>query len=397
MEDASHTLWIGTEDGLNRYDRRTETFTRYLQDTAVSTKLHAPRVLSILEDHSGTLWVGNWSGNGGLFKFHRETETFTDYFHDPDDPNSLAGNSIRWIVEDDAGRLWLCLQTSGLNRFDPQTETVTHYAHEPVDPHSIGAFKIDRKPRNFSHYTHHPENANSLSENNINLLYEDRQGRFWVGTRDTGLDRFDPETETFTHFKHDPDDPTSSSNDMVQAIHQDRFGALWVGTQAGLNKLVPSTSSGQAPSEAEGKRSGQTSSLAGALYGGSAPFPPRVRYPCVLARHRLQPRPSQRQAARIDGLFHPRVHPHRAPEARRTASPPKRRQRHGSRLRGGLSTVCRISPASSGSSSAPPRGSMQARPNSPENRSFSVPYPSFHRRHRRSTAPSESAGRLRSG
>ncbi len=59
----------------------------------------------------------------------------------------------------------------------------------------------------------------------------------WVGTQGEGVSRFDPRTKQFTVYRHKSDDPQSLSNDRVSAIREDRHGRLWIGTDNGLNLL----------------------------------------------------------------------------------------------------------------------------------------------------------------
>ena len=61
-------------------------------------------------------------------------------------------------------------------------------------------------------------------------LWEDDEGMLWIGTHDGGLHRFDPATETFTVYQHDEEDPYSLSHNDVNTIYQDREGTFWVGT-----------------------------------------------------------------------------------------------------------------------------------------------------------------------
>lgn len=75
------------------------------------------------------------------------------------------------------------------------------------------------------HYQHEPENPNSLSNSQINSIYEDDQGIFWLGTQN-GLNRFDPESGTFTRY----DEYSGLPNNVIQCIAPDRDGHLWVST-----------------------------------------------------------------------------------------------------------------------------------------------------------------------
>ncbi|MCZ6778903.1 MAG: response regulator, partial [Acidobacteria bacterium] len=117
-EDRQGTLWIGTEGGLNRFDRETEQFTHFLPDTT-HTRFNN-RVVAIHEDRSGRLWLGTYMG---LVLFDRDTETFT-YFNEQD---GLADNFVNGILEDDAGNLWLSTNSGRLSRFIPATRTFRNF------------------------------------------------------------------------------------------------------------------------------------------------------------------------------------------------------------------------------------------------------------------------------
>ncbi|MEW6405841.1 MAG: two-component regulator propeller domain-containing protein, partial [Chloroflexota bacterium] len=72
-------------------------------------------------------------------------------------------------------------------------------------------------------------------------IYEDSQGRLWLGTG-AGLDKFDPLTETFEHYLYDPENPISLGGEQVSAIMEDSKGSLWVGTwDGGISRLSPIT------------------------------------------------------------------------------------------------------------------------------------------------------------
>jgi ligand-binding sensor domain-containing protein len=82
----------------------------------------------IHEDHSGTLWIGTFSG--GLNKFQRESEKFIHYKHDSNNPNSLSYDRIVSIYEYPSGTLWIGTFGGGLDKFDIATETFTHYTEK---------------------------------------------------------------------------------------------------------------------------------------------------------------------------------------------------------------------------------------------------------------------------
>jgi ligand-binding sensor domain-containing protein len=84
----------------------------------------------------------------------------------------------------------------------------------------------------FAHFVHDPEDPNSLPDDQITDMYQDRQGRLWVGTWHNGMAYLDPEAwakgeARFVRFAHDPNDASTLSDNGVWAIHQDRSGAIW--------------------------------------------------------------------------------------------------------------------------------------------------------------------------
>ncbi|MCI0529458.1 MAG: hypothetical protein L0Y56_18620 [Nitrospira sp.] len=97
-QDRKGFLWIGTENGLNKYDGYT--FTRYKHDPKNPQSLSSNDVKVIYEDHLGVLWIGT---EDGLQTYHREMDQFIHYPYDPDDPNSLKNNIIQAIYEDQSG------------------------------------------------------------------------------------------------------------------------------------------------------------------------------------------------------------------------------------------------------------------------------------------------------
>ena len=153
------------------------------------------------------------------------------------DSTSLSGIVIYGLLENHFGNIWVATRGEGLNRFNRETEQFTHYKHDPDDQNSLshnelslvyedrsgilwigtyggGLNKFDRKNDRFIHYNHDPNNSNSLSGNYVSSIFEDRSGRLWIGTASKELNKFDRETEEFVHYKHDPDNPKSLSNDL---------------------------------------------------------------------------------------------------------------------------------------------------------------------------------------
>jgi PAS domain S-box-containing protein len=253
-EDREGNLWVGTEKGLNKLDRETGSFLRYLIDLEISP---------IFEDMEGILWVGTYGG--GLIKMSPKTAPVYYKNNAVETFPGVSYSNVRAIYEDAEGVLWIGTDGGGLDRFDKKKEQFAHFKHDPHDPDSIsddhvialygdktgvlwigtdgGLNKLDTgKPgAKFNHYRYDANNPQSLSHDRVTAIYKDSAGSLWIGTRGGGLNRM--ENEIFYRFRHIRNNPFSLSGDMVNAIYEDKSGILWIGTLGdGLNKYNRRTS-----------------------------------------------------------------------------------------------------------------------------------------------------------
>jgi signal transduction histidine kinase/ligand-binding sensor domain-containing protein/DNA-binding response OmpR family regulator len=116
-------LWIGSLQGLVRFDPRRETFRRFRHDPGDSTSLGHDAVRALLRDPlqpDRFLWVG--TAGGGLNRLDVEAGTFTRFTT----AQGLPNNVVYGVLHDDAGHLWLSTNR-GLARFDPVTGSVRSF------------------------------------------------------------------------------------------------------------------------------------------------------------------------------------------------------------------------------------------------------------------------------
>lgn len=119
-EGRSGDLWLGTYTGLVHFDRETEVFTQYRYDPENPHGLSNNFVWSIQEDESGNLWVAT---DEGLNRFDPVTEHFTVYTVE----DGLPSDKVVCMLADEQGILWMGTSGGGLSRFDRRTELFTNY------------------------------------------------------------------------------------------------------------------------------------------------------------------------------------------------------------------------------------------------------------------------------
>ncbi len=249
-EDKEGYIWVGTYfGGLNRYNPYSHTFTHFLNDPNNPTSISSNRINAILEDSHGNLWVGT---NKGLDLLDRSTGKFDHFKSTSDLAESISGNNITVLFEDSHGVLWVGTTQNGLNRYDRQTSTFSSFRFGPWEsfghnkinaieeetPEKLwvatdqGVLLFDIGNNTFVRYHHISWDATSLANNSATSLYKDDSGTLWVGT-ESGLDLFQSETRNFVHYKHSSNNPTSLSNNHIMTIYKDQGGIMWFGTFGG--------------------------------------------------------------------------------------------------------------------------------------------------------------------
>ncbi|MFN2274124.1 MAG: two-component regulator propeller domain-containing protein, partial [Anaerolineales bacterium] len=207
LQDDYGFIWLGTLDGLNKYDGHQ--FIVYRHDPDRQDSLSGNTINAIIKDRQGQLWIGT---NNGLNRYDRSTDGFLRFQNDPRSVYSLSSNDVTSIFEDSNGTLWVGT-TSGLNRYDPQRRRFMRYKHDPAQPES-------------------------LIDDRVQAMAEYPVGTIWIGTPE-GLDEFNPSQMTFQHYQFDLIDRFSLSNPDVRdlLVIGDQ---LWVATYGGgLNLWIP--------------------------------------------------------------------------------------------------------------------------------------------------------------
>ena len=254
IQDSRGFLWIGTQDGLNRFDGYE--FVVYRHQPSDPSSLSNSNIQSVIEDNKGDIWVGT---KDGLNKLDRANNNFTIYRHDPDDPGSISNNNIYYVYQDREGIIWLKTE-EGLDMFDPNKQVFRTYNHYN-DVFSFvsgsyyfsifedkgnrlwvgskdGLFSFDRDREQFKRYYHDPANINSISDDKIKCIFETSKGQLLVGT-ENGLNIFDQGNDYFSVFFVEQTGRVPSRMNVINSIFEDNKGTIWIGTGAGLFSFSP--------------------------------------------------------------------------------------------------------------------------------------------------------------
>lgn len=137
LQDKEGFVWVGTQDGLNRFDG--QKFRVYTNNAADSTSISGNLIYSLFEDHTGIIWVGTF-GNG-LCIYDKELDNFQRIsFGDSDNSHEVITN----ILEDQNNNIWVSTRSSGLHKFEKikgHQYKHSNYLHDKA----LHALHIDRK------------------------------------------------------------------------------------------------------------------------------------------------------------------------------------------------------------------------------------------------------------
>src|SRR5690606_30969018 len=207
-------LWIGTGQGINLYDRKSDRFVRVPLDGGGA---HQPFVYAIDQDRNGNIW---FCSSAGLFLVKSNPENQLQCFLIFNGRN-IAGHTfppgsgnVQQIYQDSRGRHWLST-TNGV------------YVFEGLSRQSNPKLVYDIQQR-----------RGALNSADVRFVYEMKPGVFWMGTKEGGINVYAEDKGTFRYIIHEGSQEnkqsTLSSND-VRSLVRDRQGGYWIGTINGLN------------------------------------------------------------------------------------------------------------------------------------------------------------------
>ncbi len=211
LPDSRGRLWVGTRDGLYRYDGTA--FTRFPDAaTANPSGVHLKMIDDMLEDRDGNFWFASGMPPGGEGICLYDGRSLTRF-------KPLGDGWIRTVLEAPDGTIYLATRLHGVCRYDPATGGFVNISKAGgIADGSVTTILADRKGRlwmgtelgsgergedggvwlydgkAFTRFT----TGDGLVHNGVFSIVEDDAGNLWFGTRDVGLSRFDG--KAFTRF-----------------------------------------------------------------------------------------------------------------------------------------------------------------------------------------------------
>jgi ligand-binding sensor domain-containing protein/signal transduction histidine kinase len=284
LHDSDGFLWIGTRDGLNKYDGYD--FKIYRNDQEDSTTLLKNHIYFLFEDSNKQIWVSTRGGGLHLydkkldrFKRIKEFSSYCVVAYITEDLNRnvwISGvrnehafaarldrktntwksyeifpsvEPVTFLQHEKDNQFWVGIRRTGFYKWDLQSNKVEKYVSDPKDPQSIssgflkaiaddqghlwmstaeGLSRFDRNTEKFVNFTVTNTKDQPALSIILDLCYDGRS--IWMGTENGGLIALDTKNFKFRNFINDKNEPASLSDNSVWSVYRDHQGRIWVGT-----------------------------------------------------------------------------------------------------------------------------------------------------------------------
>ncbi|MBC7886354.1 MAG: histidine kinase [Ferruginibacter sp.] len=227
IEDSRGNIWFGTSKGISVYDPAKTLYQNYFNNEKNPAQLSFNSIRSFAEDKKGNIWIG--TGNG-LNRFDPATGHFRIYNY----ADSLKSYFVWSLLVTNNGELYVG-GTGGLQRYDNGLDQFRDVVDDPV---------INKKFRF-----------------NVRNLFEDSRQGYWIGFYDGGLVYYNPAQKKLQQYRHSEKDTNTLCNDFVTSVAEDKKGIIWIATRDGLNSLDTKTQRFRLFTTARGLPSNKTSGL----------------------------------------------------------------------------------------------------------------------------------------
>ena len=249
-EDKEGNIWVGTRNGLSKFDRISCGFTNY--DISIPGKQSTyTYIFSIYEDSKENLWLS--TEMSGLIRFNRESGDIDTQKILYNESKILDFEGISFSIHEDGEQnLWVSSFDHGLLKYDSEQQVFIPIVPDKKNPNRFinekiwqilgnkegylwlatdaGVYEFDLKNnnlRNLGIFNQIPRNPYIRYASSMSL---DNTGNIWISTALDGLFKYNPLKGSKTQYKDNFINSNSNNREYLTCTYIDKSNILWVGT-----------------------------------------------------------------------------------------------------------------------------------------------------------------------
>ena len=247
LDDRAGGYWFGTTAGL--WHLRGEQKQRFGGDDALPGELASSRVMDVMRDHEGGLWIALF--DAGVARLPARWRNFSVWRHRPGETNSLQHTQAEGVSVDAGGGIWVSSGRDGLDHIDAFSGAVVHHGQrlkaagsqlrslvqigdELWVGHQRGIRRYALKEGSVIELPLDNASAHALPRGFVNRLLRAADGQLWASLRGGGVARIDPATQGIDSFT--PSAGTLADADIADLAF-DAGGHAWVANAHGLERF----------------------------------------------------------------------------------------------------------------------------------------------------------------
>lgn len=241
-QDGDGMLWIGTQDGLNRFDGYT--FRVFRHDAADASSLPDNHVIALTTDRDGRLWVGTQSG--GLGRYDPDRQAFYNYPVGSGRGDALAAIPVYALAAAEDGSIWVASGRGNLQQLDAKSGRFTTIplpaktlirsllpmpGGDVLIGTAAGVLRWDHRKNRVFTWADAVLGARTLDVQALARM--PGNGHIWLGSAGQGAFELDAEGKPLRQLRFDD----GLAGDDVRALLVDTRGRVWLGTYNGLARI----------------------------------------------------------------------------------------------------------------------------------------------------------------
>ena len=245
IEDKNKNLWVGTDEGLSKINLNDYSINHYRYNKK-NKDISYYAIIVMYMDDDGNLYMGN---NKGVYLYNEKIDDFDKIFGIE---NGLIDENVYSINKDKDGNLWIGTN-QGLHKVDANSNKAYPYSVEDTKTSEWGKIKtiffdndnmwvgtsenglkrVDLKNNKVKSFEVDDEDNSKLKSLSIRDIMNDSSGNIWMAT-DKGISQYIND-EQFITYNNKSYDNNSLAHNIVFTLMEDESGLIWAGTYTGVS------------------------------------------------------------------------------------------------------------------------------------------------------------------